>query len=77
MAEIYLTMSREINKLYFADLAGAAAGTLILDPLLQQLSAESVALNFFIDYWSFPDCSFDIIHFIKQSKDCTIKSTSN
>jgi hypothetical protein len=31
MAEIYLTMSREISKLYFADLAGAAAGTLIVD----------------------------------------------
>jgi hypothetical protein len=37
-------MSREISKLYFADLAGAAVGTLILDPLLQQLGAESVLL---------------------------------
>ena len=44
MAEIYLTMSREISRLYFADLAGAAGGTLIVDLLLQQLGAESVLL---------------------------------
>ena len=44
MAQIYLTMPREISKLYFVDLAGAAAATLILDPLLQQLGAESVLL---------------------------------
>jgi Spermine/spermidine synthase domain len=41
MAMIYLAMSREISKLYFADLAGAAAATLILDPLMRVLGAES------------------------------------
>ena len=35
MAMIYLTMPKEISKLYFADLAGAAAATLILDPLMR------------------------------------------
>src|SRR5919109_3638345 len=45
MALIYLAMPREVSKLYFVDLAGAAAATLILDPLLQRLGAESVLLS--------------------------------
>jgi hypothetical protein len=44
MALVYLAMPREVTKLYFADLAGAAAATLILDPLLQGLGAESLVL---------------------------------
>src|SRR5919108_5477772 len=44
MALIYLAIPREVTKLYFADLAGAAAATLILDPLLQGLGAESLVL---------------------------------
>jgi hypothetical protein len=44
MALVYLAMPREVTKLYFADLAGAAAATLILDPLLQRLGAESLIL---------------------------------
>ena len=45
MAMIYLTMPKEISKLYFADLAGAAAATLILDPLMRGLGAESVVIS--------------------------------
>ncbi|MDP9290702.1 MAG: hypothetical protein M3P08_21240 [Thermoproteota archaeon] len=41
MAMIHLTMSWEISKLYFADLAGAAAAALILDPLMRVLGAKS------------------------------------
>src|SRR6188472_4270097 len=45
MALIYLTMPKEITKLYFADLVGAAAATLILDPLMRILGAESVLIS--------------------------------
>jgi hypothetical protein len=44
MALVYLEMPREVTKLYFVDLAGAAAATLILDSLLQGLGAESLIL---------------------------------
>ena len=44
MALIYLAMPREISKLYFVDLIGAAAATLVLDTLLQTLGAESILL---------------------------------
>jgi len=44
MALIYLAMPRQITKLYFMDLAGASAATLILDPLIRGLGAESVLL---------------------------------
>ena len=44
MALVYLAMPREVTKLYFVDLAGAAAATIILDPLLQGFGAESVIL---------------------------------
>jgi MFS family permease len=44
MALIYLAMPKEINKLYFIDLVGAAAATLLLDSLMQRLGAESVLL---------------------------------
>jgi Spermine/spermidine synthase domain len=44
MALIYLAMPRQITKLYFIDLAGASAATLILDPLIRGLGAESVLL---------------------------------
>lgn len=44
MALIYLAMPSQITKLYFIDLAGASAATLILDPLLRGLGAESVLL---------------------------------
>jgi hypothetical protein len=45
MALIYLTMPKEITRLYFADLVGAAAATLILDPLMRNLGAESVLIS--------------------------------
>jgi hypothetical protein len=44
MALIYLAMPRQITKLYFIDLAGASVATLILDPLIRGLGAESVLL---------------------------------
>jgi predicted membrane-bound spermidine synthase len=44
MALIYLAMPREVTKLYFVDLAGAAGATLILDSLLQGFGAESLIL---------------------------------
>src|SRR5215831_11935104 len=44
MALIYLAMPRQITKLYFIDLAGASAATIILDPLIRGLGAESVLL---------------------------------
>ncbi|HJT49097.1 MAG TPA: hypothetical protein VJ729_13020, partial [Nitrososphaeraceae archaeon] len=44
MALIYLAIPKEVTKLYFVDLAGAAGGTLILDYLLQGFGAESLVL---------------------------------
>jgi hypothetical protein len=44
IALVYLAMPREVSKLYFIDLAGAAAATLILDPLLQGFGAESLMI---------------------------------
>ena len=44
MALIYLAMPREVSKLYFVDLIGAATATLVLDSLLQTLGAESILL---------------------------------
>src|SRR5919197_3406044 len=44
MALIYLAMPREISKLYFVDLIGAATATLILDTLMRSLGAESVLI---------------------------------
>lgn len=45
MALVYLTMPKEITRLYFVDLVGAAAATLILDPLMRNLGAESVLIS--------------------------------
>src|SRR5919205_2163506 len=44
MSLIFFAMPREVSKLYFIDLIGAAAATLMLDPLMQRLGAESVLL---------------------------------
>ena len=38
-------MPKEISKLYFVDLVGAAIGTLALDPMMQKLGAESTLLS--------------------------------
>src|SRR5215208_6911163 len=45
MSLIYFAMPREVSKLYFIDLLGGAAATLMLDPLMQRLGAESVLLS--------------------------------
>jgi predicted membrane-bound spermidine synthase len=45
MSLIFFAMPREVSKLYFIDLIGAAAATLMLDPLMQRLGAESVLLS--------------------------------
>src|SRR5918911_1119245 len=44
IAFIYLAMPKEVTKLYFVDLAGAAGATIILDSLLQGFGAESLVL---------------------------------
>jgi MFS family permease len=45
VALIYLSMPKEITKLYFIDLLGAGAAALVLDPIIQVLGAESVMLS--------------------------------
>jgi predicted membrane-bound spermidine synthase len=45
LALMYVAMPKEISKLYFVDLVGAAIGTLVLDPMMQQLGAESTLLS--------------------------------
>jgi len=45
LASMYLSMPKEISKLYFVDLVGAAIGTLALDPMMQKLGAESTLLS--------------------------------
>jgi len=45
VAMIYLSMPKEITKLYFIDLLGAGAAALMLDPIIQVLGAESVLLS--------------------------------
>jgi len=44
MALIFFAMPRQISKLYFADLVGAASAALLLDPLMRGLGAEPVLL---------------------------------
>ncbi|HEY6884079.1 MAG TPA: hypothetical protein VI278_08600 [Nitrososphaeraceae archaeon] len=45
MALVYIAMPKEISKLYFVDLLGAALATLILDPLLQTVGAEAALIS--------------------------------
>ncbi|WP_148681515.1 spermine/spermidine synthase domain-containing protein [Candidatus Nitrososphaera gargensis] len=44
MALVFYAMPQKISKLYFADLVGAAAATLLLDPLMRGFGAEYVIL---------------------------------
>jgi predicted membrane-bound spermidine synthase len=44
LALMYLALPKEISKLYFVDLVGAAFATLLLDPFMQKLGAESTLL---------------------------------
>jgi predicted membrane-bound spermidine synthase len=44
MSLIFFAMPREVSKLYFIDLVGAATAALILDPLMQRFGGESVLL---------------------------------
>ena len=44
LALMYVAMPKEISKLYFVDLVGAAVGTLVLYPMTQHLGAESTLL---------------------------------
>jgi Spermine/spermidine synthase domain len=44
MALVFYAMPQNINKLYFADLLGAASATLLLDPLMRGLGAEYLIL---------------------------------
>jgi hypothetical protein len=45
VAMIYLSMPKEITKLYFIDLVGASAAALVLDPIIQVMGAESVLIS--------------------------------
>jgi hypothetical protein len=45
VAMIYLSMPKEISKLYFIDLLGAGAAALVLDSIIRVLGAESVLLS--------------------------------
>lgn len=45
LASVYVAMPKEISKLYFMDLVGAAVATLVLDPMMQKLGAESTLLS--------------------------------
>ncbi|HJT49107.1 MAG TPA: hypothetical protein VJ729_13070, partial [Nitrososphaeraceae archaeon] len=44
MALVYLAIPREISKLYFIDLIGAATATIVLDTLMKTVGAESVLI---------------------------------
>ena len=44
MALVFFAVPRQIAKLYFADLVGASAAALLLDPLMMGLGAESVLM---------------------------------
>src|ERR671933_2050772 len=44
MALVYLAMPREISKLYFVDLIGAATAALLLENLMKSVGAESVLI---------------------------------
>ena len=75
MSLIYFAMPREVSKLYFIDLVGAASATLMLDPLMQRLGAESVLLSASsVSTRSFSYCCFIIVHFTE--KEC-IRRASN
>ncbi|MGI0039664.1 MAG: hypothetical protein ACREAO_07595, partial [Nitrososphaera sp.] len=45
MALVFFAVPRQVTKLYFADLVGAASAALLLDPLMMGLGAESVLLS--------------------------------
>jgi hypothetical protein len=44
MALVFYAVPRQISKLYFADLVGAASAALLLDPFMRWLGAEPVLL---------------------------------
>src|SRR5215210_2675524 len=58
MALVFLAMSEKINKLYFADLIGAALATIILDPMMQSLGAGSVLLLISVVVVGVSTCSY-------------------
>ncbi len=73
LALIYIAMPKEISKLYFVDLVGSAIATLLLDPLMQNLGAESSILVTAVII-----CSFSLagILFLMKSNNRKGKSTS-
>ena len=70
MAEIYLTMSREISRLYFADLSWSSYRCHFIVDLLSAAIRCRICVTFdiFIDYWSFAYCNFSVIHFASSRK---------
>src|SRR5215217_808741 len=66
MALVFLAMSEKINKLYFADLVGAALATIILDPMMQSLGAGSVLLLTSVVVVGVSTCSYFFV--LRRSK---------
>jgi hypothetical protein len=75
MALIYLAMPRQITKLYFIDLAGASAATLILDPLIRGLGAESVLLLISLFCALPPIIAYASLFFSQRQKEISDRTT--
>src|ERR671921_85024 len=69
MALVFLAMSEKINKLYFADLLGAALATIILDPIMQSIGAGSVLLLTSVVVVGASTCSYYFLVLRRVAKD--------
>ena len=69
MALVFLAMSEKINKLYFADLIGAALATIILDPIMQSIGAGSVLLLTSVVVVGASTCSYYFFVLRRVTKD--------
>jgi hypothetical protein len=69
MALVFLAMSEKINKLYFADLIGAALATIILDPIMQSIGAGSVLLLTSVVVVGVSTCSYYFFVLRRVTKD--------
>src|ERR671912_245465 len=79
LALMYMALPKEISKLYFIDLVGAALATLILDPLMQILGAEStiVLLSVIISGSSFATALFLFKPIRRREQDNLRKDITN
>ncbi len=76
MALVFLAMSEKINKLYFADLIGAALATIILDPIMQSIGAGSVLLLTSVIVVGASTCSYYFFVLTRATKDRREEKTS-